>query len=114
MRPLSDLPARTLTLCGQKKLELARAVATECGLIMLDEVMAGLTPAEVAEMVEIIRELHRSRRITVLIIEHVMKALMLLSQRIVVLHLGRVIACGLPAEIAADARVHEIYLGGAA
>jgi branched-chain amino acid transport system ATP-binding protein len=111
MVALEDRPAHALTLSGQKKLELARAVATGCRLIMLDEVMAGLTPTEVAEMLEIIRTLHRTRGLTILVIEHVMKALMRLSHRVLVLHLGRTVACASPAEIAADPHVHEIYFG---
>jgi branched-chain amino acid transport system ATP-binding protein len=111
MLSLQDRPARALTLSGQKKLELARAVATGCRLIMLDEVMAGLTPTEVTEMLEIIRGLHRKRGLTILVIEHVMKALMRLSHRVLVLHLGRMVACSSPTEIAADPHVHEIYLG---
>lgn len=114
MRQVQDRPAHSLTLSGQKKLELARAVATGCKLVMLDEVMAGLTPTEVAEMLEIVRSLHRKRGLTVLVIEHVMKALMRLSDRVLVLHLGRSIACAPPAEIAHDPRVHEIYLGESA
>jgi branched-chain amino acid transport system ATP-binding protein len=78
---------------------------------MLDEVMAGLTPTEVAEMLEIVRTLHRTRELTILLIEHVMKALMRLSHRVLVLHLGRVVACARPVDIAGDARVQEIYLG---
>ncbi len=111
MAALRDRSADALTLSGQKKLELARAVATGGRLIMLDEVMAGLTPTEVSEMVEIVRSLRRTRGLTILLIEHVMKALMRLSDRILVLHLGRTVACAKPAEIAVDPRVHEIYLG---
>jgi branched-chain amino acid transport system ATP-binding protein len=111
MMHLADKPAHVLTLSGQKKLELARAIATGCRLIMLDEVMAGLTPTEVSEMLEIVRMLHRTRELTILLIEHVMKALMQLSHRVLVLHLGGVVVCARPADIAADARVQEIYLG---
>ena len=114
MTQLQDRPAHALTLSGQKKLELARAVATGCRLILLDEVMAGLTPTEVADMLEIVRRLHRTRGLTVLLIEHVMKALMRLSDRVLVLHLGRTVACAPPAHIVADPRVHEIYLGESA
>jgi branched-chain amino acid transport system ATP-binding protein len=114
MARLQDRPAHALTLSGQKKLELARAVATGCQLIMLDEVMAGLTPTEVTEMLEIIRTVHRARGLTILLIEHVMKALMRLSDRVLVLHLGHTVACAPPADIAADPRVHEIYLGESA
>jgi branched-chain amino acid transport system ATP-binding protein len=105
--------AGTLTLSGQKRLELARAVATGGRLLLLDEIMAGLTPPEVAEMLAIVRRLHAERRLTILIIEHVMKALMQLAQRIVVLHHGELIATGTPDEIGADRRVHECYFGGA-
>ena len=114
MTQLQDRPAHALTLSGQKKLELARAVATGCRLIMLDEVMAGLTPTEVTEMLEIVRSLHRTRGLTILLIEHVMKALMRLSDRVLALHLGRTVACAPPAHIVADPRVHEIYLGESA
>jgi len=114
MTRLQDRPARTLTLSGQKKLELARAIATGCELLLLDEVMAGLTPTEVVEMVEIVRALHHARPLTILLIEHVMKAFMSLSGRVLVLHLGRTIACAPPNEIAADPQVHEIYFGESA
>ena len=106
--------AETLTLSGQKRLELARAVATGGRLLMLDEVMAGLTPAEVATMLEIVRRLHREYGLTILVIEHVMRALMQLAERIVVLHHGEMIAEGTPAAIGADPRVHECYFGAAA
>jgi branched-chain amino acid transport system ATP-binding protein len=105
--------AETLTLSGQKRLELARAVATGGRLLLLDEIMAGLTPTEVGAMLEILRRLHAERRLTILVIEHVMKALMQLAERILVLHHGELIASGTPAEIAADPRVHECYFGGA-
>jgi branched-chain amino acid transport system ATP-binding protein len=105
--------AETLTLSGQKRLELARAVATGGKLLLLDEIMAGLTPTEVAEMLAIVQRLHAERRLTILIIEHVMKALMQLAQRIIVLHHGELIATGTPAEVSADPRVHECYFGGA-
>ncbi len=106
--------AETLTLSGQKRLELARAVATGGRLLMLDEVMAGLTPAEVAAMLDIVRRLHREYGLTILVIEHVMRALMQLAERIVVLHHGEKIAEGTPAAIGADPRVHECYFGAAA
>jgi branched-chain amino acid transport system ATP-binding protein len=106
--------AETLTLSGQKRLELARAVATGGRLLMLDEVMAGLTPAEVAAMLETIRRLHREYGLTILVIEHVMRALMQLAERIIVLHHGEKIAEGTPAAIGADPRVHECYFGAAA
>ncbi|MGH7002335.1 MAG: ABC transporter ATP-binding protein [Alphaproteobacteria bacterium] len=103
--------AETLTLSGQKRLELARAVATGGTLLMLDEVMAGLTPTEVAAMIEIIRRLHQQYGLTILIIEHVMRALMQLAERIIVLHHGELIGQGSPAAIGADPRVLACYFG---
>lgn len=105
-----DLAAR-LTLSDQKRLEIARAVATGAELILLDEVMAGLTPAEVEKMLEVVRRFRDERKLTVVIIEHVMRALMRLADEIVVLHLGRKIAQGAPASIAADPAVQQAYLG---
>ena len=107
----TDTLAEELTLSGQKKLEVARALATGCKLLLLDEVLAGCTGAEVAEMLDVLQRVHRERGLTILIIEHVMRALMRFADRIVVLHHGELIAEGSPAEIAADPRVHDAYLG---
>jgi branched-chain amino acid transport system ATP-binding protein len=107
----ADDLAENLTLSGQKRLELARAVATKGRLLLLDEVMAGLTPSEVAAMLEVVRRLHKEHRLTILIIEHVMRALMQLAGRIIVLHHGELIAEGSPAEIGVDPRVHACYFG---
>lgn len=104
-------PASSLTLSGQKRLEVARAVGTGGTLLLLDEVMAGLIPAEVDAMIAMIRELKRDYGLTVLIIEHVMQALMRLADRIVVLHLGRLVTEGTPAQIAAHPEVQRNYLG---
>jgi len=104
-------PAETLTLAGRKRLEIARAMATGPRLLLLDEVLAGLTATEVAEAIDIIRLLHRRYELTLLVIEHVMRALMLLCQRIIVLHHGEKIAEGSPAAIAADPQVVAAYLG---
>ena len=103
--------AETLTLAGRKRLEIARALATSPRLLLLDEVLAGLTGSEVAEALDIIRALHRRRNLTLVVIEHVMRALTQLCQRIVVLHHGEKIAEGSPAEITADPRVIACYLG---
>ena len=103
--------AETLTLAGRKRLEIARAVATDPRLLLLDEVLAGLTATEVAEALDIIRTVHRRRNLTLVVIEHVMRALTQLCQRIVVLHHGEKIAEGSPAEIVADERVIACYLG---
>jgi branched-chain amino acid transport system ATP-binding protein len=99
-----------LTLSDRKRLELARALATEPRLLLLDEVMAGLTPIETARMIELCRAIN-ARGIAILLIEHVMSAVMALSRRIVVLNQGTVIASGPPHEIARDPRVLEAYLG---
>jgi branched-chain amino acid transport system ATP-binding protein len=109
----AERPASALTLSGQKRLEIARAVATGGRLLMLDEVMAGLTPTEVAQMLGTVRQLHATRGLTLLVIEHVMRALMELCERIVVLHHGQLIAEGTPAEIGANVQVHAVYFGGA-
>ncbi len=103
--------AETLTLAGRKRLEVARAVATGPKLLLLDEVLAGLTASEVAAALQMIRELHTRRKLTIVVIEHVMRALTQLSHRIVVLHHGEKIAEGSPTEILTDQRVIEAYLG---
>ena len=103
--------ASTLTLSGQKRLEVARAIATGAQLILLDEVMAGLTPVEVTQMLDTLRRVQASRGLTLLVIEHVMRALMDLCSRIVVLHHGRLIAEGDPQQIGRDERVLSVYFG---
>lgn len=111
---VAEHAASTLTLSGQKRLEIARAIATGARLIMLDEVMAGLTPTEVAQMLQTLRDIHAARGLTLLVIEHVMRALMDLCSHIVVLHLGELIAQGTPQEIGRDPRVLTVYLGASA
>ena len=102
--------AATLTVAGRKRLELARALATEPKLLLLDEVLAGLNPSEIRDMLPVIREV-AGRGVTILMIEHVMQAVMSLAEHIFVLAEGRIIAEGAPLEIAADTRVVEAYLG---
>jgi branched-chain amino acid transport system ATP-binding protein len=103
-------PAGALTLADRKRLELARALATEPALLLLDEVMAGLTPAETAALVDVVRDINAGG-VSVLLIEHNLQAVMALSHRLVVLSFGEKIAEGPPAAVAADARVVEAYLG---
>ncbi len=108
--PYRDVPASALTTAGRKRLELARALATGPRLLLLDEVMAGLTPTESQEFVALVRQI-REEGITLLVIEHVMKAIMSLSDRVAVLHHGELIAVDPPDVVARDPRVIEAYLG---
>lgn len=105
-----DVKAGNLTIADRKRLEIARALATDPKLLLLDEVMAGLRPTEVDEMVKIIQGL-RDRGITIFIIEHIMRAIMALSDRVVVIHFGQKISEGLPKEVASDEKVIKAYLG---
>jgi branched-chain amino acid transport system ATP-binding protein len=105
-----DRPADSLTVAMRKRLELARALATDPKLLLLDEVMAGLNPSEIAEIVALVQKI-REDGVTILMIEHVMQAVMALAERVFVLNQGAVIARGTPREIAADPAVVEAYLG---
>jgi len=103
-------PAKDLTLANQKRLEVARALATKPELLLLDELMAGLNPTEVAEAMELVTRI-RDKGITIIMIEHVMKAIMSVCDRIIVLHHGEKIAEGTPQGIATSKTVIEVYLG---
>lgn len=103
-------PASSLTLAGKKRLEVARALAAKPKLLLLDEVLAGLNPTEIARMIDLVRSI-RDSGVSVFMIEHVMQAIMNLSDRIVVLNLGRKIAEAPPAEVVKNSDVVEAYLG---
>jgi branched-chain amino acid transport system ATP-binding protein len=107
---VAAVPARDLTLANQKRLEVARALATKPNLLLIDELMAGLNPTEVAQAMDLVAAI-RKQGTTVLIIEHVMKAIMSICDRILVLHHGEKIADGTPQEIATSRTVVEVYLG---
>jgi branched-chain amino acid transport system ATP-binding protein len=106
----ANAPAKDLTLANQKRLEMARALAAKPDLLLLDELMAGLNQTEVAEAMDDIRQV-RTRGVTIIVIEHVMKAIMNICDRIVVLNYGKKIAEGTPQEIVNSKTVIEVYLG---
>lgn len=110
MGALLDQSAAGLTVAGRKRLELARTLATGPKMLLLDEVMAGLNPSEIIEIVEMVRAI-RASGVTVLLIEHVMQAVMSLSEYIYVLSYGKIIAEGQPSEVVSNRAVIEAYLG---
>jgi branched-chain amino acid transport system ATP-binding protein len=110
MGALADTPARSLGTPGRKRLEIARALATEPKVLLLDEAMAGLTQREVQLAIDLVRDIHRSG-ITLVIVEHIMEVIMSLASRVVVFHQGREIARGSPREVTANPAVIAAYLG---
>lgn len=112
MGSVKNILTRNLTLAHKKRIELARALATGPELLLLDEVMAGLNPTEVNEVIEVISKVCAEKHVTVILVEHVMQAVMKLSQRIVVINSGKKIAEGTPVEVANNDEVIRAYLGG--
>ena len=107
---LADAPARSLGTPGRKRLEIARALATEPKVLLLDEAMAGLTQQEVKRAIKLVRDIHRSG-ITLVIVEHIMEVIMSLASRVMVFHQGREIAHGSPREVTSNPQVIAAYLG---
>jgi branched-chain amino acid transport system ATP-binding protein len=110
LEPKSELAAMSLSIGDQKRLEVARALATKPELLLLDEVMAGLNPTEVEAAIDLIKKIN-ARGITILIIEHVMRAIMDVSSRVLVLHYGAKLCEGTPEAVCADPQVIQVYLG---
>jgi branched-chain amino acid transport system ATP-binding protein len=110
MAEVSDAPASSLGTPGRKRLEIARALATEPKMLLLDEAMAGLTASEIRRAIDLVRDIHKTG-ITLVIVEHIMEVIISLAERVIVFHQGREIARGTPAEVTRDPAVVQAYLG---
>jgi branched-chain amino acid transport system ATP-binding protein len=106
----ANMPARTLTLLQRKRLELARAIAMQPKLLLLDEIAGGLTEREWGELIKTIKEIH-ARGTTIVWIEHIVHALVSVASRLIVMNFGQILAEGDPHRVMADARVREVYMG---
>jgi branched-chain amino acid transport system ATP-binding protein len=107
---VADAPAKSLGTPGRKRLEIARALASEPKVLLLDEAMAGLTPAEIRRAIDLVRQIH-GQGVTLVIVEHIMEVIVSLADRVVVFHQGREIARGTPQEVTRNEHVIEAYLG---